>query len=139
MMRAALHVVDALPTELFLEPRHAPPGSVLPALIGQDLPWRPIVGDTPGQGFHHKLAALVVGHDEAHEVARVVVQERGYVDPLVLAQQEREQIRLPELVGLGSLEALRLGLGLRLRPGLLLRQAFGFEHPPDRRLGGPDA
>ena len=138
MMRTALHMVDALAAELFLEPGHAPPGGVLPALVGQDLPRHPVVGDTPSQGFHHELAPLMVGHDEAHQIPGVVVQEGRHVHPLVLPQQEREQVRLPELIRFSPFEALRLGLGLRLRPGLLLREAFGLEHPPDRRLGGPN-
>lgn len=73
MVRAALHMLDALASELLLEPRHAPPGRVLPALVGQDLPRRAVLGDTPGQGLHHEFAPLVVGHDEAHQIAGVVV------------------------------------------------------------------
>lgn len=73
VVRAALHMLDALAPEFLLEPRHAPPSGVLPALVGEDLPRCAVVGDTPGQGLHHEFAPLVVGHDEAHEVAGVVV------------------------------------------------------------------
>lgn len=139
MMRPALHVLDALALKLFLEPRHATPGGVLPALIGQDLPRGAVLGDSPGQGLHHEFAPLMVSYDEAHQIPGVVIEERGHVYPLMLPKQEREQVRLPELIGLGSLEAFGLGLGLGLSPRLLLRQALGLEHPPDCRLGRPDA
>jgi hypothetical protein len=36
----------------------------------------------------------------------VIVEERGYIDPLVSPQQEREQVRLPQLVRLGALKVL---------------------------------
>jgi hypothetical protein len=45
MVRAALHMGDAMTLQLRLELRTATPGGVLPALIGQDLPRRPIVCD----------------------------------------------------------------------------------------------
>jgi hypothetical protein len=45
MMRAALHVRDPLPTQFRLKLGRAPPGGVLSALIGQDLPWRPVLGN----------------------------------------------------------------------------------------------
>ena len=80
----------------------------------------------------------MVRHHQAHQVARVVIQKRRHVHPLMAPQQEGEQIRLPQLVGLGALKAplLRLGPG----PGALARlgQALALQHPAHRGLGGAD-
>jgi hypothetical protein len=47
----------------------------------------------------------VVGQRKRHDVPRVVVHEADQVEALVLAKQKREDVALPELVGLRSLEA----------------------------------
>jgi hypothetical protein len=39
------------------------------------------------------------------EIPRVVVHEADEVEPLVLAQEKREDVALPELIGLRTLEA----------------------------------
>ena len=92
MMRAALHVRDAVPAQLRLELRRAAPGGVLPTLIGQDLTRRAVVGNATVQRLQHQRASLVMRHRKAHEVARVIIQERRDVHPLVTAQQERKDI-----------------------------------------------
>jgi hypothetical protein len=140
MVRAALHVGDAVALELLLERSRPPPGRVLPALVGQDLARGAIVGDPPRERLHHERALLVMRHHEAHEIARVVVYEGRHVHALLAAQEEREEIRLPQLVGLRALEpAWR---GLRPAPALRARRlrldAFLLEHPPYRRFRGPD-
>jgi hypothetical protein len=132
MVRPALDVLDAIPAQLFLEVGGAAPGGVLPALVGQDLARCAVVGDGPRQGFHDQGTALVVGHDQAHQVAGVVVQEGGDIDALLPPQQEGEEVGLPQLVGLGPLEAPllrhRLGLGRLLhrhQPFLVQDSAHG--------------
>jgi hypothetical protein len=72
-------------------------------------------------------------HRQAHQIPRVIVEERRHVHALVLPQQEREQVRLPQLIGLRALEAHlgRLLLSLRARPRR--RQAFTRQHPAHRR------
>jgi hypothetical protein len=55
-----------------------------------------------------------------HHEARVVVHESDQVDALMPSQQKREDVRLPELIGLRSLEAPRavlVRLCLRTRLG----------------------
>ena len=47
----------------------------------------------------------MVGERVGDDEARVVVHERREVQALVATEQEREDVRLPELVGLGALEA----------------------------------
>jgi hypothetical protein len=105
-MRAALEVLDPVPLQLRLELRRAAPGRVLAPLIGEDLARHAVVGDPAGKRFQHQRAALVVRQRKTHQIARMIVEECRHVDPLVAAQQEREQIRLPELVRFSSLEAL---------------------------------
>lgn len=141
VVRAALHVRDAVAPELLLEGRGATPSGVLPPLVGEDLARSAIVGDAARERLHHERALLVVRHHQTHEIARVVVHEGRHIDALVPAQEEREEIRLPQLIRLGSLESPRARprawLGRRrLAPP---RQALFLEHPAHRRLRCSDA
>lgn len=131
-MRPALDVPDAVTLELGLELGIAPPAGVLPALVGQDLARRAVLGDATRQCLQHQGAALMMRQRQTHQVPRVIVQERRHIQPLMLPEQEREQVRLPQLVRLGALEPMRarLRLGPRLRPGG--RQALLLQHPPHR-------
>ena len=114
MMRPALHMLNPLPAQLLLEARRAPPRRVLAPLVGQDLPRRAVVGNRPRERLQHERAPLVVRHHETHQVPRVIIQERRHVHPLLAPEQEGKEIRLPQLIRLGALEApLR-----RLAPGL---------------------
>jgi hypothetical protein len=139
MMRAALHVPDAVAPKLLLKARLAAPGGVLASLVGQDLARGAVVGDPTGKGFEHERAPLVVRHHQAHEIARVIIQERRHVDALVAPKQKREEVRLPQLIGLGALKAPLRRFGPRLRRRSLLRKPFLLEHPAHRRVGGADA
>jgi hypothetical protein len=121
MVRPALDVPNALPTQLLLEVRVPAPGHVLTALIGQHLPRRAVLGNAPRQRFQHQRRALVVRHHQGHQVARVVVHEGGHVQTLMPPQQKREDVGLPELVRLRALESMLGGtwlggsLGYRLQ------------------------
>ncbi len=138
VVRSALHVRDAVALELLLEGGGTPPGRVLPPLVGQDLARGSEVCDAARERLHHERALLVMRHHQAHQVARVIVHEGRHVDALVAAQQEREEIRLPQLVGLGALEALLLGPGLGLRRFAPRPQPLVFQHPTHRGLGSAD-
>ncbi len=129
MVRATLHVHDAVTLELSLELGRPPPGGVLATLIGQDLARCAVVGDAARQCFEHQTASLVVGHRKTHQVAAVIIQKRRHVQPLVPAQQKREQVRLPQLVGLGALEAHLASLRLGLRHCAPLELPFLRQHP----------
>lgn len=141
MVRPALHVCDAVPTQLVLKLGRATPRRVLPPLVGEDLARGTIVGDAARQRFQHQRAALVMRHRKAHQIPRVIIEEGSKINPLVPTQQKREQIRLPQLVRLSALEAM-----LR-RPGAmphLPRDSpracpFALQHPAHRRLRGTDA
>src|SRR6266540_1385211 len=140
----ALDVPDAFPPELLLEVCRATPRRVLAALVGEDLLRRAEGGDAVLEGFHDEAAFLVMRQGVPDDEARVVVHEGGQVHTLMLAKKKREDVRLPELVGLGSLEST-LGMlpGPRRHPGfekpffvqdsshLGLRDAQGFEARQD--------
>lgn len=131
-MRPALDVPDAMTLEFGLELGGTTPTGVLPTLVGQDLARGAVLSNAAGQGFQHQRAPLVMRQRQTHQITRVIVQERRDIQPLVLAQQEREQVRLPQLIRLGTLEPMLtwLRLGARLRPGSC--QAFLLQHPPYR-------
>jgi len=71
----------------------------------------------------------VVRQRKRHDVARVVVHEADEVEPLVLAQEKREDVALPELVGLGALEAARWVLAWATRR-LRLNQLSFVQNAP---------
>jgi hypothetical protein len=139
MVRPALHMCDAVALKLGLELGRSAPGGVLPTLIGEDLPRRAVLCDPARERLQHQHASLVMRHRQAHQVTGVIVQERRHIDPLVPPQQEREQVRLPQLVRLGTLEVLHSLLApYSLRRRLCL-DALGSQHPSYRRLGSTDA
>ncbi len=118
MLRAALAVLDAVTPQQLLKLGRAAPRSVLATLIGQDLARLAVVRDAALERLDDQAALLVVGHRPRHEVARVVVHEADQVHALMTAQLEREDVALPELVGLRAFEATRW---LVTRSLLLLR------------------
>ena len=133
VLRPRLEVADPLPPQLLLEARAPPPDRVLPAVVGQNLLRHSVLGDRLVQGLSHQEFFLVPGHGKAHQEAGMVIHEGADVDPLVPAQQEGEDVRLPELVGLRPLEAS----GLRLRPRGLRRRLHQLrlvQHAPHFRL-----
>jgi hypothetical protein len=139
MMRSALHVLDPVTLQLRFELGAATPGGVLAALVGEDLPRCPVLGDASTQGLQHQNTSLVMRHRKTHQIPRVIVQERRNVDALMAPQEEREQIRLPQLVRLRSLEVLNdllasypVGYGLR-------GDAFAPQHPSHRGLRGAES
>jgi hypothetical protein len=129
VLRPALHVPDALPPQLPLELRRSAPRRVLPALVRQDLPRRPVRRDPAVERLHHQRGPLVMRDRMRHDEARVVVHERGQVEPLMSPEQEREDVRLPQLVRCRPLEpAFRV---LARSSGLLsLDEALLVEDPP---------
>jgi hypothetical protein len=139
MVRPALHMRDPVPLQLRFELRAPAPRRVLPALIRQDLPRRPIVSDAACERLQHQHASLVMRHRQTHQVPGVIVQERRHVNPLVPSQQEREQVRLPQLVGLGALEVMDLHLPAHPTLGRLWLDALGSQHSPHGSLGRADS
>jgi hypothetical protein len=107
MLRAALHVTDPVAPELPLELRLTAPRRVLPTLVRQDLRRRSERRDAAFERLHHELRFLMMRERVRDDEPRVIVHERHEVEPLVTTQQEREQVRLPQLVRRRALEAAR--------------------------------
>jgi hypothetical protein len=138
VLRPALDVGNPLAPKLLLEFRAPAPRRVLPSLVRQNLPRVAVRRYPAPQGLHHQGRALVVRQRMRHEEARVVVHEADQVEPLVPTQEKREDVRLPKLVGLGSLEAPRAVLvWLSTRP-CLGHQALLVEDPPYLCLAHPE-
>jgi len=120
MLRPALAVGNSLSPQFLLERRRPSPRRVLPALVRQHLPRCPVARYAARQRLQHQLRLLVMRQRLPHDEARMVIHEAAQVQPLVATQQKRKYVRLPQLIGLGPLEAPRQMLPRRcLRPGLL--------------------
>jgi hypothetical protein len=135
VMRTALHMSDPMTLQLRFELGAATPGGVLAALVGQDLPRRPVLCDAARERLEHQHASLVMRHRKTHQIAGVIIEERGHINPFVPPQQERKEVRLPQLVRLSALEVLYLDLPSYPSLGCLRLDAFGPQHSPHRRLG----
>jgi hypothetical protein len=139
MLRPALEVPDAVAAQRPLEFRLSAPGRVLPPVVGQHLGGRAEGGDAALQRLQDQGRALVMGQHVADHEAAVVVQEDRYVQPLVAAQQEGEDIRLPELVWLSPLEATRPLLSHHDGWRRWFNQPLLVQDASDQRLAHPDA
>jgi hypothetical protein len=137
VMGPALDVLDALLPQRLLEGGLAPPRRVLPAVVRQHFPRRPVRGDAPLESLHHELASLVVRQRVPDDEARVVVHEDRQVQPLVAPQEEGEDVRLPELIRLRSLPAPLRPLALRRRHGRL-DEPLLVQQPADLVLAHPE-
>jgi hypothetical protein len=115
MLRSALHVPDAVLAELLFEFSLAAPSGVLPALVRQDFLRRAVLRYPARQRLHHQVRLLMMCQRKRHDVPRVVVHEAREVEPLVLAQEKREDVALPKLIGLRALEAPRRMLARTIR------------------------
>lgn len=108
------NLFDAALLQFLGEGALAPPGDILRPIVGQDLLGRTVIGDACAQDFQDQRRRLrrvqPVGDDEA----AVIVDEGDQIDPAILAlQDEGEEVRLPELVGLGAFEG-SLVVGVRI-------------------------
>jgi hypothetical protein len=135
MLRPALDVPNAVLAQLLLEFRLAAPDRVLPTLVRQNLFGRPIVRNRATESLHHQARALMVRQRKRADESRVVVHEARQVQALVLAQQKREDVALPKLIGLGPLEAPRWVLARSGRRALLGHEACLVQNRAHLRLG----
>lgn len=138
MLRPALHMRDAVSPQQLRELGLATPRRVLPPLVGQHLARLAVLRHPALDRLQHQRRLLVMRHRPRHEVARVIVQKRRHVQPLIPSQLEREDVALPELVRLRPLEPPR-----RLLPrcGLLAfdQQPLLVQDAPHRRLRDAEA
>jgi hypothetical protein len=107
MARAGDHLVDAAALAQLRERALAAPRHVLGAVVGQDLLGSAVVGDGSLEDLAHQRSRRARVQPVADDVAAVVVHEGDHVHAAALAlEHEGEQVRLPQMVGLGALEAL---------------------------------
>lgn len=112
----ALDVLDAFTAKQVLEGRLAAPRRVLTSIVRQNLARAAEATETTFQSLEHQRGLLVVCQRPSDDETRVVVHEARQVHALVPAQQEREDVGLPHLIRLCSLETTRR-LGCSLSPG----------------------
>lgn len=133
MLRPAANVLDAHAGEQLLEFGLAAPHRVLPAVVGQHLGRLAVRRHTAIERLHHQRRLLVVRERVPDHEAAVVVHEHAHVEPLGASQPEREDVRLPHLVGHRALEAS--GRVLASRPfGRRLHQPFFVQDAPHHLL-----
>lgn len=131
MLRPALAVRDAAAAKQLLKLGRAAPGSVLPPLIRQHLTWLAVFGDAAFERLDDEARLLMVCHRPRHQVPRVVVHEADEVHALMAPKLEREDVALPQLIGLGTLEPpLRLVTPLDV---LALCEQAGLVQDPAHR------
>lgn len=133
MVGARGDVLDPLALELLLEFRRSVPALVLPPVVGQDLLRPPVDGNRPLQDLDHQLPRLPGVESPPHQVPRVVVHEADEVDPQPPDDGEGGDVALPELVGAGAFEEVRLVGGTFAAARRRLEEVF----LPQRRVRLP--
>jgi hypothetical protein len=137
MLRPTLDVPYPLPPQFLLELRLSSPHRVLSPLVRQDLLRHPVLRDRTRQRLQHQLRLLVMQQRPPDDESRVVVHEGAQVQTLVSAKQEREDVRLPQLIRRRALETSRPVL-TRWRPSPRLRdQPLLVQDPSHLRLADP--
>jgi hypothetical protein len=137
MLWAALHMPNTVTAELALEVGLAAPRRVLSPLIGEHLLRISVLRYPAGERLHHELGPLMVREGVRDDEARVIVHEGRQVQPLLASQQEGEDVRLPELIGGGPLEAPRRVLPCRLGTALF-DETLLVQNPAHLGLADPE-
>ena len=124
VVRLAAQVVDLVLLQLPLELGAAPPGGVLPPVVGEHFTRTPVVAHRPTVGLQHRIAGLGAVQPQSHDVAGVVVDVADQVHRLA-PQPEAHDVALPHLVRRAPLEEARLArIAHRLAPGRLDQVRF---------------
>ncbi len=129
MVRTGFEVIDAVLFELGFEPGGSPPGGVLPTVVSEHLPGRIELTHGNAENFQHIFRSLAAKQIGSHQEARIIVHESDQVG-VTASQSEREDIRLPHLIGSGSFEEPWTN---QIAPwfGRALNEALLFERLPD--------
>lgn len=106
VLRTRLEMRHAILLQLRLEARSATPRSILPAIIREHLLRWLILRDGLPIHFDHRLRRRTAEQIRPHDKARVIIQERNHVG-VTPTQPEREDVRLPHLIGRGPLKKTR--------------------------------
>jgi hypothetical protein len=103
MLRARLEVLHAILLQHRLEPAGATPGGVLPAIVREHLLGRLILTDRHTVDFDHGGSRWAAEQIRAHDEPRVIIHEGDEIR-VTATEAEREDVRLPHLIGCGSLK-----------------------------------
>ncbi|OGV84873.1 MAG: hypothetical protein A2340_16510 [Lentisphaerae bacterium RIFOXYB12_FULL_60_10] len=122
MMRRTSNMMDTVLRQFHLEPRFAPPGRILLAVVGQHLLGQTVIPHGPTIYFQHVLRCLGSKHPQSSQIPRIVVNEPDQVDGLPI-HPKGEDVALPHLVRGAPFEKPRLG---RVPTDLLVR--LGHHH-----------
>lgn len=133
-LRLGHQLLDAKFFQFLGELAFAAPHDILLGVIDEDLGRHAIGGDRRPHHLNHQRRRLAAKQAIARDKAAMIIQEGQEVDaPVLPLEHERKQIGLPQLVGLGALEATDM-IGLRL-DGLLNRFIAGFFQHPRHGVG----
>ena len=103
MMWARFEVRHAILFELGLEAANAAPVGVLATIVGEHLLGRLELADRHAIDFDHRRRRGTAEQVRAHDEPRVIIHEGDEVG-VTPSKTEREDIRLPHLIGRGSLK-----------------------------------
>jgi hypothetical protein len=121
VLRARFEMRHAILLELGFEATDAAPGGVLPPVIGEHLLGRLELADRDAIDLDHRGGCRTAEEIRADDEPRVIIEEGDEVG-VASAQPEREDVRLPHLIGRGPLEETRAG-----EVALLGWRAFGHQ------------
>ncbi len=105
MPRLAPQMPDVLLRQLLLEFGLPAPVRVGRTIVREDLPRRAVLGEGPPQDLQHVPGGGPHVQAPAHDKARVVVQKSDQLRLPGVPETHREDVRLPHLAGLRTLEA----------------------------------
>ena len=103
MLRPRLEVLHAILLQHRFEAASAAPSGILPAVVGQHLFGRLILADGHAIHFNHRCRRGAAEQIRSHDEPRVIIHEGDEVG-VTSAQPEREDVRLPHLIGRGPLK-----------------------------------
>jgi hypothetical protein len=126
VMGAGFDMGDAVFAQFGFEARGAPPGGVLPAVVGQHFLGRFELARSDPIDLDDRLGGGAAEQIRRRDEARVIIQEGDEIR-ILAAQPEGEDIRLPHLVGRGPLEEPRAGEVTRWPRPCFLQQAGGVQ------------
>jgi hypothetical protein len=134
MMRPGFEVVGAVLFHLGLETGRAPPVDVFTPVVGEHFLGGLVFGRRHPENLQHVLGGVAAEQIGSDDEPGIIVHEANDVGVLA-AQPERENVRLPHLIGRGPFkEARSRQIAPRLRRAL--DQALFFEGLADRFAAG---
>jgi hypothetical protein len=103
MMRTGFKVVSPVLFHLRLEPGNAPPVDVLTAIVGEHLFGWLIFAGSNAKNLQDVFSRVTAKEVRTHDETRIIIHEADQIG-ITAAEPERKDVRLPHLVGSGSLK-----------------------------------